>query len=109
MGRALSVAAECAREGIDVEVLDMASLKPFDTEMLLESVRRTGALVSVEDHSLIGGLASIVCECLVHGGVQVPVQSLGVRDVYTESGKSDEVRDKYGVGRAAIRQLSARV
>jgi transketolase len=104
VGRALSVAAECAREGVDVEVLDMASLKPFDTELLLESVRRTGALVTVEDHSLIGGLASIVCECLVHGGVQVPVQCLGVRDVYTESGKSDEVRDKYGIGRAAIRQ-----
>ena len=103
-GRALSVAAECAGEGFDVEVLDMACLKPFDTELLLDSVRRTGALVTVEDHSLIGGLASIVCECLVHAGVQVPVQCLGVRDVYTESGRSDEVRDKYGVGRAAIRQ-----
>ncbi len=103
-GRALAVAAECAGEGLDVEVLDMTCLKPFDTELLLESVRRTGALVTVEDHSLVGGLGSIVCECLVHGGVRVPVCCLGIQDVYTESGKSDEVRDKYGVGRAAIRQ-----
>jgi transketolase len=103
-GRALAVAVECAGEGIDVEVLDMACLKPFDAELLLESVRRTGALVTVEDHNLIGGLASIVCECLVRARVQVPVQFLGIQDVYTESGKSDEVRDKYGVGRAAIRQ-----
>jgi transketolase len=87
-----------ATEGIQADVLDMPSLKPLDTTLLLESVRRTGALVTVEDHSIIGGLASAACETLVAGGCMTRFRALGVRDTFTESGPAEAVRARYGLG-----------
>jgi transketolase len=104
VGRALEAARSLQSEGIDVEVLDMPTLKPFDKGLLLDSVRKTGALVTLEDHSIIGGLASAACECLVEAQVLPRFRALGVRDVYTESGDANALRDKYGLGKQAIAQ-----
>ncbi len=100
--RALAAATALATEGISVEVLDLPTLKPLDTQLLLASVRKTGRLVTVEDHSLIGGLASAASDCLVTAGLPARVRRLGVADVFTESGASDALREKYGLGIGAI-------
>ena len=100
-GIALARAVEAARvlsgEGIDVEVLDMPTLKPLDTDLLVASVRKTGALVTLEDHSVIGGLASAACQTLMEAQVMPRFRALGLQDVFTESGKNNELRVKFGV------------
>jgi transketolase len=100
--RALRAAEELAARGVSVEVIDVPTLKPLPIAPLLESARKTGRVVTVEDHSVIGGLGSAVCQAFVEAGLAVPVAVLGVRDVFTESGRNDELRDKYGCGEEAI-------
>jgi transketolase len=100
--RTLAAAAALQAEGIEAEVLDFPTLKPFDGELLLESVGRTGALVTVEDHNLIGGLKSIAGECLLEAGVGTRYRGLGIKDIYTESGKTEELRSLYGIDAEAV-------
>jgi transketolase len=100
--RSAAAARALAAEGIEAEVLDFPTLKPFDRELLLESVGKTGALVTVEDHSLVGGLKSIVAECLLEAGLAVRYRGLGIDDIYTESGKTAELRSLYGIDEAAV-------
>jgi transketolase len=104
--RALAAAGTLQAEGIEAEVLDFPTLKPFDGEALLKSVARTKALVTVEDHNLIGGLKSIVGECLLEAGVGTRYRGLGIRDIYTESGKTEELRSLYGIDAAAVAQAA---
>ncbi|OHD70904.1 MAG: hypothetical protein A2V99_08220 [Spirochaetes bacterium RBG_16_67_19] len=100
--RALAGAATLKAEGIEAEVLDFPTLKPFDKATLLESVARTGALVTLEDHNLIGGLKSIAGECLLEAGMATRYLGLGIADIYTESGKTEELRSLYGIDAAAV-------
>jgi transketolase len=100
--RALAAADAVVLEGISTEVLEFPTLKPLDTDLLCASVRKTGRLITVEDHSVIGGLGSAASDTLLTAGVVTRFHSLGIRDVYTESGPSDSVREKYGVGRQNI-------
>jgi transketolase len=100
--RALAAADVLASTGIEADVLDMVSLKPLDDALLLESTAETGRLVVVEDHNIIGGLASAACQMLVEAGASPAFRGLGIRDTYTESGVAGELRDKYGVGTGSI-------
>jgi len=100
--RALEAAETLSGVGIEADVLDMVSLKPFDESLLLESVARTSGLVTVEDHNVIGGLASAACQTLVEAGIAPAFRALGFRDTYSESGAAGELRDKYGLGARAI-------
>ncbi len=100
--RTLAAAAALKAQGIRADVIDFPSLKPFDRALLLESVKKTGALVTLEDHSIIGGLKSIVAECLLDAGLCVKYRGLGIADIYTESGKTDELRSQYGIDAAAV-------
>ncbi len=100
--RALAAAKALRQEGVQAEVLDFPTLKPFDTRLLLESVGRTGALITLEDHNLIGGLRSIAAECLLEAGLRVRYRGLGIRDLYTESGKTEQLRATYGIDSAAV-------
>ena len=104
LSRVLEAAESLALEGIEIEVLDMPTLKPLDKELLVKSANKTGAMVTVEEHSIIGGLASAVCQCLVEAEIKVRFRGLGIKDVYTESGNNYELRDKYGLGRKDIIQ-----
>jgi transketolase len=65
-------------------------------------VARTGALVTLEDHNLIGGLKSIAAECLLEAGKGIKYRGLGIGDIYTESGKTEELRGLYGIDAAAV-------
>ncbi len=100
--RALDAASRLAGQGIDVEVIDVPTIKPLPKKQLLSSAQRTGRVVTVEDHNVIGGLGSAVGDALLEAGLSVPLSVIGVHDVFTESGKNDELRDKYGTGRDAI-------
>lgn len=108
---ALEAAAELEKEGLTVGVLDMHTIKPIDVEALVDAARRTGALVTAEEHSIIGGLGGAVAEVLVEY-CPVPVKRVGLRDHFGESGKPDELLEKYGLTpsdlMAAVREVVAR-
>ena len=81
LARTLEVANQLGTEGISFEVIDMPTVKPFDRDIILASVKKTGAIVTVEEHSIIGGLASIVSETLVQAHVCPYFRGLGIPDV----------------------------
>ena len=85
-----------ARQGITADVLNVSTLKPFDTDALTALARRTGAVVTLEEHSVIGGLGGAVCEALC-GTCPVPVLRLGVDDQFGQSGTADELLSHYGL------------
>jgi len=93
---ALEAAEALAGEGLDVGVLDMHTVKPLDTEALAEAAAVSGAVVTAEEHSVIGGLGGAVCEALAELH-PVPVRRVGIRDTFGESGKPGELLMKYGL------------
>lgn len=82
------------KEGISVRLVDMASIKPIDRELVVESAKKTGAVVCVEEHSVIGGLGSAVCDVLC-SEYPTPVEIVGIKDMFGTSGKPDELLDHY--------------
>ena len=98
VSRCLEAAEKLEKEGIDAYVVDMSSIKPLDTDLVWKLARETGAIVTAEDHSIIGGLGGAVAEAL---GEKSPVylERIGVRDTFTETSLSyDELLDHYGMG-----------
>jgi transketolase len=102
LARAVKAAQDLAEEGLDAEVLDFPTLKPLDVELLVSSVAKTKALVTLEDHNVIGGLASAACQALVEAQVMPRFRALGIQDVFTESGPNDELRAHFGIDSAAV-------
>jgi transketolase len=101
--RAMEAADVLAEDGIEADVLDMTSLKPLDTALLRESVGRTGALVSLEDHNVEGGLGSAMARELLEAGLAPRFKAIGIADTFTESAfLPNEVRHKYGLGTNAV-------
>jgi len=94
--RALCAASELSQAGIDAEVLEMHTIKPLDSELLLSSVARTGAVVAVEEHSIIGGLGSAVAEALAPA-LPTRMAFVGIRDTFAESGDYESLLCKYGL------------
>ncbi len=84
------------KEGIFAEVINMPTIKPIDSEMIIKSASKTGAVVTAEEHSIIGGLGSAVCE-VVSENCPVPVFRVGVNDAYGRSGKVPELLEHYGL------------
>ncbi len=98
LGRVLEAAEALAGERISAEVLNVHTVKPLDAEAVLSSCERTGAAVTVEEHSIIGGLGSAVAELLTEGaGKHIPLRRLGVADTFGESGLADELLAKHGL------------
>jgi transketolase len=93
---ALNAAERLAAEGINATVLDMHTVKPLDGESLLKAVHSTRAVVTVEDHNIIGGLGGAVAEYLAEHN-PVPVMRVGVPDTFAESGDPVELFEKYGM------------
>ena len=80
----------------------MSTLKPFDGPAVLDVARRTGALVTAENHSVIGGLFSAVSETLVREGVGIRVQPVGIRDEFCSFGSNDYVARTHGLTPEAV-------
>ena len=93
---ALEAAEALAAEGIDAEVINIHTIKPIDEEMILASAAKTGKVVTVEEHSIIGGLGSAVAEVLCEKQ-PTKMKRIGVNDVFGESGPAVELLKKYGL------------
>lgn len=98
---AVKAAEALAAEGISVRVLDFHTLKPLDGALLEQAARETGAIVTAEEHSVIGGLGGAVTEYLAEH-CPVPVVRHGVQDTFGRSGKAQQVLDAYGLNAEGV-------
>lgn len=101
VGMALEAAEALAKKDIDAEVLNIHTIKPLDEDLILASAGKTCKVVTVEEHSVIGGLGSAVCD-LLSEKMPTPVRKVGVNDVFGESGPALELLAKYGLDAAGI-------
>ena len=95
--QSLKAADVLASQGIKARVINIHTIKPLDMEVLYNAAKETGAIVTAEDHSVIGGLGSAVLEAFSCKEARPPVYRIGVRDVFAESGESDDLMRKYGL------------
>ena len=105
VGAAVEAAERFEKEGIKVRVINIHTIKPLDEELILKAARETKFIITVEEHSVIGGLGSAVCDC-VCANIPVPVYKLGMNDVYGESGTASELIAKYGLDAEGIYQFT---
>ena len=97
VNEAIEAAKALADEGISPEVINIHTIKPLDKEAVIRSAAKTGAVVTAEEHSIIGGLGGAVAEALCESGKPVPVVRLGVNDVFGRSGPAVELLHIYGL------------
>ncbi|WP_127843071.1 transketolase family protein [Actinomyces wuliandei] len=107
LSEVLGAARRLHAQGVEAEVLHVHTVKPLDAQTLLESVGRTGCVVTAEEHSVIGGLGSAVAELLVENR-PVPMERVGTRDVFGLSGTMDELFDYFGLRAGDIAQAALR-
>ncbi|NBH13412.1 transketolase family protein [Lachnospiraceae bacterium] len=98
---ALQAAKMLQADKISAEVINIHTIKPLDKEIILNSVKKTGKAVTAEEHSVIGGLGSAVCDCLCEN-MPAPVYKIGINDVYGESGPALKLLEKYGLDAQGI-------
>jgi transketolase len=98
LGRVLEAAEMLEKDGISAEVLNVHTIKPLDAAAILSSCEKTGAVLTVEEQSIIGGLGSAVAEALAEqASRRIPLRRIGVRDTFGESGTADELLEKHGL------------
>ena len=97
----LEAAEKLAADGIDAKVINIHTIKPLDEDLIVAAAKETGKVVTVEEHSVIGGLGGAVCECLAEKA-PVPVKRIGIHDVFGESGPAVELLHKYGLDAEGI-------
>ena len=97
----LEAAEKLAAEGISAEVINIHTIKPLDEEIILTSVKKTGKVVTAEEHSVIGGLGSAVCDVLCEK-MPTPVLKIGMYDKFGESGPANALVAKYGLDAEGI-------
>lgn len=106
--RALKVAEELSGESVKVKVLNISTIKPIDVDAVLNIAKTCGAVVTVEEHQIIGGLGGAVAEVLVQSCL-VPQEFIGVRDKFGQSGTPDELLEHYGMSESHIKEACHKV
>lgn len=101
VNESLEAAKMLAADGIDAEVINIHTIKPLDEELIISSAKKTGKVVTVEEHSVIGGLGSAVCDVLSEKA-PTRVMKIGVNDTFGESGPAVELIHKYGLDAEGI-------
>lgn len=101
VSEALEAAKTLAEEGIDAAVVNMATIKPLDEELVIKMAKKTGAVVTAEEHSVIGGLGGAVAECLAEN-FPVPMKRVGVLDTFGRSGPAKELLGLFKLDAKAI-------
>ena len=101
VAEALEAAKLLEADGISAEVINIHTIKPLDAELVRASAKKTGKVVTVEEHSVIGGLGSAVCDALAEDAL-APVHKIGVHDRFGESGPAGELLKKYGLDAQGI-------
>ena len=104
----LTAAEELAKEGIEARVINNPSVKPLDEKTLITAAREMGAVVTVEEHQIHGGMGSAVAELLATS-FPVPMEFIGVKDRFGESGEPEELIEKFGLGKDTIKEAVRRV
>ena len=99
----LEAAEKLAADGIDAKVINIHTIKPLDEELVTAAVKETGKVVTVEEHSVIGGLGSAVCDVLAEKA-PTKVMKIGINDTFGESGPAVELIKKYGLDSESIYQ-----
>ena len=99
--RALLGAKELEEKGIEIEVMNLSTIKPLDEKAIIECAKKTGRVITVEEHQIRGGMGSAVAECLVRN-FPVPMEFIGVDDQFGQSGTPDELIEHYGMGTKSI-------
>ena len=101
VGAALEAADILKKDGVSLRVVDLHTIKPLDKELIVRCAQETGAAVTAEEHSIIGGLGGAVAEVLVENAA-IPMVRVGLKDIFGESGKPEELLIKYGLTSAEI-------
>lgn len=101
VGESLEAAEKLAADGINAKVINMATVKPLDDELVIAAAKETGKVVTVEEHSVIGGLGSAVCDVLSEKA-PTPVLKLGVQDVFGHSGPAVALIKEFGLDSEGI-------
>ena len=96
VNEAVEAGKALAEKGIDAEVINMATIKPLDSELVIRSAKKTGRVITVEEHSVIGGLGEAVCSCLSES-CPTPVKRIGVNDEFGHSGPAPELLKQFGL------------
>jgi transketolase len=107
VARALEAAKLLSEEGISARIVNMSTIKPIDTKLLVNCAKDTGAIVTAEDHNILGGLGSAVAEAIVQNE-PCPIEFIGVKDVFGESGEPTELAEKYELTAAFIVKAAKR-
>ena len=108
VARALQAAEILAAEGISARVVNMPTIKPIDAALLARCARETGAVVTAEDHNILGGLGGAVAEALA-ATTPAPIEFVGVRDRFGTSGEPEELAEAYGLTAPHIAEAARRV
>lgn len=101
--RALQAAEELSKEKIDVMVVNSHTVKPLDEKAVLAAAKKCGAVVTVEEHQVMGGLGGAVAECLART-LPTPIEFIGVQNQFGESGEPNELVEHFGMGVSSIKQ-----
>ena len=101
VAKALESAKELEKEGISVRVINMSTIKPIDREIIIKAAKETKAIITAEEHSIIGGLGSMVSS-VVCNEYPTKVRMIGIKDVFGESGTPYELMEKYNLTSEAI-------
>ncbi len=103
--RALIAARDLEKEKIGVRVINLATIKPLDEETIVRAARDAGAVVTIEEHQIAGGMGSAVAEVLAQKQ-PVPIEFIGVHNQFGQSGTPDELIEHYGMGVSAIKEAA---
>ncbi len=101
VAESLAAADMLAKDGIDAKVINIHTIKPLDEELVIAAAKETGKVVTVEEHSVIGGLGSAVCDCLSEN-LPTKVLKIGMNDMFGESGAAVKLIHKYGLDAEGI-------
>jgi transketolase len=107
VARSIEAARMLAQKGILLRVVEMHTIKPLDTALIVRCAQETGAIVTAEEHSIMGGLGGAVAECLSQSA-PVPLERVGVNDTFTESGPYLDLLEKYGMSVEAVAAAAQR-
>lgn len=99
--KAIEAAEELSKKGISVRIIDMYSIKPIDKDAIIKAAKETGAIITLEEHNIIGGLGSAVSE-VVAQHAPITMKILGIKDTFTETGDYEELLKKYDLSAKAI-------
>lgn len=104
VSEALDCAEELEKEGYSVEVIDMFTIKPLDEKLLIKEAKGESKIVTIENHSIYGGLGSAVSEVIAENGISVPVKRIGVKEKFGQVGTAEFLQEEFGLTAKQIKE-----